>query len=361
MMAQVKGKWIENNTVTEPKLAINNTPTNGYVLSWNGGSSVLEWATPSSADAHDVKATINDTTPSYLNSKILVTTDKLTKTLNNSGANETLTFSIGSDVFDKSADDTDDVGEGSTNLYYTDVRADARITAQKGNASGLCPLDAGSKVDSSYLPGLVVSDITAVADIAARDALTSSESGDMAIVADASSDPAVVSGGATYIYDGTSPYVATGWLRMITPDDTVQSVNGDTGVVVLDTDDIGEGSTNLYYSDARARAAISAGAGISYNNTTGVITTDLDYIETKGVETITLDATNISNKYVDLAQIPKTATATEINPVGGPAQEYTVDYTVVSDGADVKRLNWNGLGMDSVLEIGDKLIVSYTY
>ena len=39
----------------------------------------------------------------------------------------------------------------------------------------------------------------------------------------------------------------------------------------LNTSNITEGS-NLYYTDARARAAISAGAGISYNSTTGVIT-----------------------------------------------------------------------------------------
>ncbi len=32
----------------------------------------------------------------------------------------------------------------------------------------------------------------------------------------------------------------------------VTSVNGATGVVVLDTDDIAEGTTNLYYTDARA-------------------------------------------------------------------------------------------------------------
>lgn len=35
----------------------------------------------------------------------------------------------------------------------------------------------------------------------------------------------------------------------------VDSVNGATGVVVLDTDDINEGATNLYYTDARAEAA----------------------------------------------------------------------------------------------------------
>jgi len=53
--------------------------------------------------------------------------------------------------------------------------------------------------------------------------------------------------------------------------DAVTSVNGFTGTVVLTTTNISEG-TNLYYTDARARGAVSAGTGISYNSTTGVIT-----------------------------------------------------------------------------------------
>jgi hypothetical protein len=53
--------------------------------------------------------------------------------------------------------------------------------------------------------------------------------------------------------------------------DAVTSVNGFTGTVVLTTTNVAEG-TNLYYTDARARASVSAGTGISYNSTTGVIT-----------------------------------------------------------------------------------------
>jgi hypothetical protein len=38
-----------------------------------------------------------------------------------------------------------------------------------------------------------------------------------------------------------------------------------------DTDDLAEGSANLYFTDARARAAISVSGDLSYNSTTGVI------------------------------------------------------------------------------------------
>ena len=38
-----------------------------------------------------------------------------------------------------------------------------------------------------------------------------------------------------------------------------------------DTDDLSEGSTNLYYTDTRARSAISASGDLSYNSSTGVM------------------------------------------------------------------------------------------
>lgn len=55
-----------------------------------------------------------------------------------------------------------------------------------------------------------------------------------------------------------------------------------------DTDDISEGSSNLYHTTARARGAISASGGISYNSSTGVISSD----SSGTVETSTLDLGN---------------------------------------------------------------------
>jgi len=53
--------------------------------------------------------------------------------------------------------------------------------------------------------------------------------------------------------------------------DSVTSVNGYIGAVSLTTADIPE-VTNLYYTDTRARNAISGGTGISYAPSTGIIT-----------------------------------------------------------------------------------------
>lgn len=54
------------------------------------------------------------------------------------------------------------------------------------------------------------------------------------------------------------------------------SYNSGTGVIsatagATDTDGLPEGSTNLYYTDARSRLALSAGTGIIYDDTTGII------------------------------------------------------------------------------------------
>ena len=43
----------------------------------------------------------------------------------------------------------------------------------------------------------------------------------------------------------------------------------------FDTDDLSEGSTNKYFSNTLARAAVSAGTGISYNSSTGVISSSI--------------------------------------------------------------------------------------
>ena len=69
----------------------------------------------------------------------------------------------------------------------------------------------------------------------------------------------------TIVYDdvaGSLSFSATG---------TVTSVNSQTGVVILDTDDVSEGLTNQYFTNARARNSISAAGDLSYNPTTGVL------------------------------------------------------------------------------------------
>jgi len=88
-----------------------------------------------------------------------------------------------------------------------------------------------------------ITDVFVVADISARDALTGIDEGDVAIVLDDGTGRR-----HSYIYDGSS------WIDIKTGDQ-VFTVNGQTDDVVLGTDEVLEGSTNLYHTTARARAA----------------------------------------------------------------------------------------------------------
>jgi len=102
--------------------------------------------------------------------------------------------------------DTDDIGEGSTNIYFTNARADTRINLQTG-----VNLDLSSKSTSD-------------------------------------------------LSEGSNLYYTDARARAsISEDSTQLSYNSTTGVLSYtqgDTDTVSEGTTNLYYTDARANSAI---------------------------------------------------------------------------------------------------------
>ena len=94
----------------------------------------------------------------------------------------------------------------------------------------------------------------------------------------------VSTAGATSI-DGETDWKAKDWVVFngatwdkVDNTDSVSSVNGELGAVSLTTDDITEGVTNLYYTDAAVRSAISESIiGIDYNNSTGIFSTTSGY------------------------------------------------------------------------------------
>ena len=91
--------------------------------------------------------------------------------------------------------------------------------------------------------------------------LTTSSKGDFYIV---NPDAGTLAGVAINVgdhivfnQDAASP-LTSAMFDVIDNTDAVASVNGATGVVVLDTDDISEGSSNLYYTNGRAYVAADA-------------------------------------------------------------------------------------------------------
>lgn len=73
---------------------------------------------------------------------------------------------------------------------------------------------------------------------------------------------------------------------------------------------------------------------------------------------ISVDATVVANGYFDLAHLAE-AESICVTPVGGPKQEYLVDYTVAPN-AGVSRVTFAG-GLASLIADGDELLVTYSY
>ena len=97
-----------------------------------------------------------------------------------------------------------------------------------------------------------------------------------------------------YFTEGRVKDVLTGATQTnisITNVGGVLHIEAENGVADSTTDDLDEGVTNKYFTDARARQAISEGTGINYNNTTGVISADLGDFDTDDL------AEGASNKY----------------------------------------------------------------
>lgn len=126
-----------------------------------------------------------------------------------------------------------------TNIQELIDGVDGRIAlTEKGAANGVAELDGSGTVPSSQLPSFV-DDVEEYADFASLPA--TGETGKIYVTLDDNK---------TYRWSG-SAYIE------ISPS-AVESVNGEQGIVVLDTDDIAEGATNLYYTDARADGRIAA-------------------------------------------------------------------------------------------------------
>jgi hypothetical protein len=124
--------------------------------------------------------------------------------------------------------------------------ADARIAVQKGEASGLASLGSDGKLTRSQLPELSLTDVHVVNSLAEMLALaTTTQSGDVALRTDVSK---------TYIHNGGNTGTITDWTELLVPPQSVLSVNGKTGVLVLSTDDVAEGVANQYFTTARVQA-----------------------------------------------------------------------------------------------------------
>ena len=134
---------------------------------------------------------------------------------------------------------SDEISEGSSNLYYTDSRSRSAIS-----------LETVSSPDSNLMQ-------------------YNSSTGEMKVL----------------LSDITSEFTAGSGL----------SYSNGEYALDADTDDISEGSSNLYFTQARARGSLSAGTGISYQSGTGAIAINLAGADGIGISGNTISFTGDSD------------------------------------------------------------------
>lgn len=185
---------------------------------------------------------------------------------------------------------TTSVIEEGTNLYFTDARA-LSATASAYDAAGSA--SAAETAANGYTDDLVgdgTVDGTVGNTVTARIATAKSEAISSAGTATTNAINALdtddIEEGTTNLYYTTSraktdaAALLTGATKTnitITGDGTGLTITAENGVADSDTDDLVEGTTNLYFTDERAQDAVgnSVGNGISYNDTTGAISANL--------------------------------------------------------------------------------------
>lgn len=161
----------------------------------------------------------------------------------------------------------------SSTIPNTDITGlGTASTKDAGVALGVATLDSAGKVPISQIPDSVIGALSYQGTWNANTntpTLASSvgTKGYYYVVSVAGSTN--LNGITDWLVGDWAVYNGTAWEK-IDNTDGVTSVNGFTGAVVLTTTNVAEG-TNEYFTTSRARTSISAGTGISYDNSTGVI------------------------------------------------------------------------------------------
>ena len=180
---------------------------------------------------------------------------------------------------DLSNNSTDDISEGTNNLYYSDTRAQAAISGGTGVNVDAGVISIGQSVNTT--DDVSFNSVTGnvegtVSDLSNHTTDNLAEGTNNLYYSDAKVQAAFTAGTGVSLTGGT---FSIGQSVNTTDDVTFNSVSANitgnvTGNVVgtvsdlsnHDTDDLAEGTTNKYYTDARAKAAISGGNGVDVTN-----------------------------------------------------------------------------------------------
>lgn len=232
---------------------------------------------------------------------------------------------------------------GVTSSVQTQINSKISST-EKGAASGVATLDSGSKIPAAQLPDEVMSykgnwnastNTPTLIDGTGNtgDIYKTSVGGTQ----DLGSGSIIFSVGDWVLYNGTV------WEKAINSN-SVTSVNGQTGAVVLTTTNIAEG-TSLYFTDERAQDAVG---GILTNTTTISLTYN------DGLNTVAADVNSLS---LTNSEISTSAAIARSKLASG-----TASHVLINDGSGVMSseatlsLSRGGTGLASTPTNGQILI-----
>lgn len=260
--------------------------------------------------------------------------------------------------------DTDDIGEGSTNLYYTDARVRAAVSVTDAGGDGSLAYDSTTGAITYTGPSAAETRTKiSVTDAGGDGSLAYNSSTGVITYTGPSAAEARAHFSATggVSYDNSSgAFTLSGVSNSelansaITINSTAVSLGGS---ITLDSGDIGEGS-NLYYTDARSRAAISgdASTGFSYNNSTGVGSLASIPNNSLANSSITLNGTSVSlggSATIDASlDVSDGSTTTTIAGGGTLTVQGTANEVEVSNSSGTLTV-----GLPNSVQISDDLTV----
>ena len=238
------------------------------------------------------------------------------------------------------ATDTDDLSEGSTNLYYTDTRVDTRWDAKFGAAT-----TAGLTENTNLYYTNARADARVALATGSNLSLANKDTGDLAegsnlyytnARADARVQAAILDSDTM---SGTSATTVPSSESVKAYVDTQLATKDALSELSGNTDDVSEGSSNLYFTNARAQAAISGGTAITVSAgeisvTAGSI--GATQLASTGVSAATYgDADSVSQIAVDADGRITGASSVDIaiasGAVSGLAASATTDTTSASN------------------------------
>ena len=157
---------------------------------------------------------------------------------------------------------------------------------QKAANNGVATLGNDGKIPSNQIPAISFQSATVVNSQSNMLGLSNAVVGSIAIRTDVSKN---------FVLSALPSSTLINWIELATPS-SVTSVNGSAGPsVVLTTNDVSEGASNKYYTDARVRSALSAASPLSFNSATGTFSMSAASASNNGYLTAS-DFTTFNNK-----------------------------------------------------------------